>query len=225
MIRARQVKSRQQPEHERCDDRERERHAEQSKIDRDLVRARQDVRAEDDAEHALGPNRCEALDERDARRAERCADDAASKCQHDALGEDLTHESPATRAKRETRRQLTPARGASREQKVGHIRADDHQHHGNRAEEDAKRRSECRNHAVLQVLGFESRLREWWSGRGSRRADSRSCWLLPTPRSATPRHEDGQSAAPPGGWAARLAARQSACRSPGASRLFPCFPA
>ena len=172
--RAGQVQRRQDAKHHRRRAGQGERNREQSNVDADLVGARQDVGAEDDAEDALSLNRGELLHQRDAQCAQRGANDAAGSRQNEALRQHLAHEPAAAGPERGTRRELAPPPRAAREEQTGHVGADDRQDQGHRAEEDAERWLQVRDDVVLQVLRLEARPRERRRGRRPRRADGRA---------------------------------------------------
>ena len=130
---------------------------EHSRIDGQLLRARQDRAAERESKDAGRVDPGHLLDEGDPRRPERDAQQAAGRGQHGALGENLAHDSSPAGSQREPHRDLPAAVAAPRQEQVRDVRADDHQDDRHGGKKHPQRRPELLDRGVFQIPELESR--------------------------------------------------------------------
>ena len=89
------------------------------------------------------------------------ADDAAGDRQQRALGQQLPHQPPASRAERGAHRQLAIAPQHARERQVGDVRARDQQHEPGRAEQDQQHLARADGQLLEHVGGLRLEARCW----------------------------------------------------------------
>ena len=78
------------------------------------------------------------------------ANDRPDRCQHDALGEQLSRDPPSTGAQGSSQSDFATPRGRSCEQEVGHVRTGDQEQDSRSAEEDQDCRAEIPHHRILE---------------------------------------------------------------------------
>ena len=125
-------------EHHAGQDRNRHREGEHAPVDADLSQPRNAGRSERD-QRARAP-----VGDDEPR-------DSAGHAEHDALGQELLHEPPASGAERRPHGHLARAAVRPREQEVGDVDARDEQHERDRAEQDQQRRPDAAHDPILQT--------------------------------------------------------------------------
>ena len=153
----RQAQRRPQPENNGCRDGQHGCKSERGHIDRDLVEARQDGRAETLRE-SLGEIRsARSLDGRDADIRERHSCGPAEQRQQQTFGHHLRDDSPTRRAERTSHREFLVATRAACEQQVRDVSADEQQHGADGEHQQPKCRRRASSCLVQLAHDLEAR--------------------------------------------------------------------
>jgi hypothetical protein len=94
----------------------------------------------------------EPLEHLDEQRRDRETGGAAECGEHEALGEELAHETGPTRAKRDAQGELAPAARRTRDEHAADVRARDQQHEPDAAHQHEREASHVVNASLVQQL-------------------------------------------------------------------------
>ena len=122
---------------QRRESRERDGEPEDASIDGDLVQTRHHRSAERDLKRPLRMRRRELAQQLHSAHRQQRTDDATTRREHDALGEQLSDDASTAGAEGQANRDLAVPRRAAREQQTRHVGTDDEQHDADR---DGERR-------------------------------------------------------------------------------------
>ena len=91
-------------------------------------------------------------------------DEPAERGEHNTLGQQLPNDTRPARAERRAQRDLLPAHGSAREQKIGHVRIRDQEDADDRAEQNIERGPHVADQVLAQRLHERRRSRLLVSG-------------------------------------------------------------